>query len=459
MEIVSLRTEETLTLSKMFKVSGSIRRVIVMSAYIDIESIDELIKFLSDFSDSRGRPTLKIYIDKSSSRFFSNRKINMELLSRQNKIKSIFCNNSGIFLVQFGKLFHSKVYLVEGNKKGKLLFGSMNLTQKGINDNEEVLLVDNYEIGSRSISSKISKWVMEYSEKLNQKSTLVVDGVHGNFPSCMRQFLLDGSIYYELKEQAPFRFKLKLPDSVIKQKADIDRLLESNITDTISLESLISDKTHGLGKELPKLENVRSYWKKYCVETCYGFWNPGLWNDALTATLNSRKEQRKPYYDEIISILKDKDMDSELRMSFIKLCDRIQSYLVGINIFNWKYGKNEEALKAWDKWYANLLLKIDNEKFYNRLISGIASVPVPDVWNDPLSSTEFEDSFIESIIYHWSKEYTKETTNVIAQAISWNMDLGVEEKEETEIEQLKIAIDGWLEENPELSLVDFNEEE
>lgn len=127
---------------------------------------------------------------------------------------------------------------------------------------------------------------------------------------------------------------------------------------------------------------------------------------------------------------------------------------------NWKYGDSDKAIEAWNKWHTKLLEKVEeNEEFYNRLVSGIASVPTPDIWSDPLSSEEFEDSFFESIIYHWSKEYSRETINKIAQAIAWNLDLGTEEKNEMDAQQLKDALDTWLLENPESSIVDFNEEE
>lgn len=459
MELISLQSqEEKLSFKELFSVKGAVRNITAISAYIDIESIVQLIGFLSNSADSRGKPSLRIYIDKSSSRFFSDRKTRNELLDQQKIIQNKFSQQSGIFLVQFGKLFHSKIYLIEGNRYGKIILGSLNLTQKGISENEEILLVDNYEIKSRSISSKLSKWVKEYSEALELKSVSVANNNDGgNYPSCMRQFLLNGTIYYELKEQSPFRIKLHLPEKLIKQQAEIDPMLESSVTDTISVETLISEPINGLNIKLPSLGSTRAYWKKYCVETCYGHWNPDLWNDELVSTLEKRIEQRKPYYDKVISIIKERA--EEVESSFIGLCTRIQEYLITRGVSDWKYGELDKATEAWRKWHTNLLAKVDNEKFYNRLISGISSVPSPDVWSDPLSSREFEDSFFKSILYHWSKEYSKETTNVIAQAIAWNMDFGAEEKNEMDVIQLKESIDNWLSENPEASIVDFNEEE
>lgn len=328
----------------------------------------------------------------------------------------------------------------------------MNLTQKGVNDNEEILLIDDYHIDGRAISNRLSNWVKDYSGILLTKSTAIDDNLTGNYPSCMRQFLLDGTIYYELKEQNPFRFKLCLPDNIIKQQAVIDPLLESSITDTVSLEILIADI--GLGKKIPDLGNSRAFWKKYCVETCYGFWNPDLWNEELVATLENRIKQRKPHYDAIEKILNERGND--IRDAFLRLCERIQKHLVGLDIVDWKYGNPEKARESWIKWYEALLTKLKNKEFYNRLISGISSVPSPDVWSDPLSSAEFEDSFYESIVYHWSKEYSKETTNVIAKAIAWNLDLGDAEKGDIDLEQLKKTMELWFEKNLSSNIVEFN---
>ncbi|MFT6735611.1 MAG: hypothetical protein ACJAS9_003822 [Polaribacter sp.] len=458
MEIRSLQSEGNHeSLSELLQVSGAVRNIIAISAYIDIESISQLIDFLKSRADSRGKASLKIFIDKSSSRFFSNRETKRNLLEKQRKIQYLFSGDSGIFLVQFGKLFHSKVYLIEGNKNGKILLGSMNLTQKGVNDNEEILLIDDYHIDGRAISNRLSNWVKDYSGTLLTKSTAIDDNLTGNYPSCMRQFLLDGKVYYELKEQNPFRFKLCLPDNIIKQRAAIDPLLESSITDTVSLETLITEQSIGLGKKIPNLGKSRAPWKKHCVETCYGFWNPDLRNEELVATLENRIKQRKPHYDAIENILNESDRD--IRDSFLRLCERIQKYLVSLDIIDWKYGNPEKAEESWRKWYEALLTKLKNKEFYNRLISGISSVPSPDVWSDPISSTEFEDSFYESIIYHWSKEYSKETTNVIAQAVAWNLDLDDAEKDEMDLMQLKKAMELWFKKNLSSNIVEFNEEE
>lgn len=71
LKIRSLQSEgDHESLSELLQISGAVRNIIAISAYIDIESIGQLIDFLENCADSRGKASLKIFIDKSSSRFF-----------------------------------------------------------------------------------------------------------------------------------------------------------------------------------------------------------------------------------------------------------------------------------------------------------------------------------------------------------------------------------------------------
>jgi len=101
------------------------------------------------------------------------------------------------------------------------------------------------------------------------------------------------------------------------------------------------------------------------------------------------------------------------------------------------------------EWYGldRVLSKVDNKNYYDRLVLGISSVPTPDVWSDPLSAGEFEESFCDSVIYLWSKEITRETSNIVAQTIASNLDLDDNEKEELEVKKLQARIESWLQDN------------
>ena len=263
--------------------------------------------------------------------------------------------------------------------------------------------------------------------------------------------MLDGSIFYELKDQNPFIFKLHLPDGVSKQQTNIDDLLEANVVDSISLKSFIeSEKPNGLGIVLPEIGNVKPHWRKYCVETCYGFWNPSELKIDLETDLKRRIDARRDHFLELKKIVFERK--SDLRKSFMNLCTRISARIENLSAEEWKYANIENACAAWDKWYESLEEKIQNEKFFDRIISGIATVPSPDVWNDQLSASEFEESFCESLLYCWSKEYTNETSNLVASAIANIVDISSTQKDNCNAKSLATIIDKFLAKNRSTSL-------
>lgn len=458
MQIYSLRKEQNLnSIDNIFGINGAIRSITIISAYTDLFALNELLNFLEDNYDTRVYPTLRIFLDSSSSGFFTDKKIYVGFTDLNNRIAK-FCDElSGIYLVKWGSLFHSKCYLIKSNNYGKVIMGSLNLTKKGFTKNEEIVLMSEFNVNGRSKVNIIAKWIDdEYIGELLKKSQKISENTaQHSWSSCLRHLLLDGNIYYELKEQDPFRFKLHLPEDLIKQKAELDPLLESTISDSISIKILLSsdEKFGGMGLSFPQKQKSKKSWKRYCVETCYGFWNPLNCKGEIEAVLDERKKARKPYYDSIKKVLNKKKVD--VSKSFYTLIDRIRNN-ISKDYPDWKFNNKEKVQESWEAWYEILLEKInDNEKYYERLVSGITHVATPDVWSDPLSSREFEDSFLESLQYDWSKEYNRESSNIIAKSIARNIEL--EEDRKIPIDQLREKIEHWLNSNPELSLIDFNE--
>ena len=461
MFVQSLRMQNQVdSFAKLFAFKNNVNTVIAISAYVDIHSIRQLLEFTKEKSSKRSRPSLRFFIDKSSSHFFSD-SITKNALTELDEVIRTFCNDdSGIYLVRLGALFHSKAYLVEGRDKGKVFFGSLNLTNKGITSNEELVVSGEFNINGHSYGSRLADWVKKYADDLHENSIRVNEaakhGLRGSV-SCMRQMLLDGAIWYEQKEQKPFGFSLHLPEGVANQEANIDPLLDANVTDSISIERLITAvKPHGLEITLPPLSSSKSLWKKYCIETCYGYWNPICLKNELSKEIKKRAISRKPYYDMILVCIK-KDRQ-ELLACFLQLQARIQLYLANIGVNDWKYANQKNAEVAWNTWLNRVLEKASNQDYYKRLYLGISSVPTPDVWSDPLSAGEFEESFCESLLYLWSKEYSKETSNIVAQNVRFNLDLDENKMESIDTSNLQDRINRWLLENRSSVVCEVDEE-
>jgi len=399
-----------------------IKEIVIVSAYFDLKAL----KWMYKFSKKNPNIEVKIFIDKHSSKIFSNDKINNTLIK--------YSKNIHIFLVRYGKLFHSKLYYIKSDKNIKVSIGSLNFTFNAFQRNEEILneYIEDIDTQSEYVSS-IEEYIYSLEEK-SEKVTKELKNRHSN--SDLRSLLLDGYIYYESKEEESFSFKLKLPNKMRKIDTEIDPTLKANIVDSLTLERLILESPNLKNITFPKMNNSRSGWKKYCIETCYGYWSPSSFNDNLINILNEKEANRKPYFKKIKKLLENHP--EELEDAFIDVCNSIKNNLEGMS---WKYNDEAKARSAWKKWRKRVLKKFKNKTFYKRLVVGIAKVSPPDIWNDNLASEEFEDSFLDSIIYYWSKEYTRK----IAKIIAWNLEKNNDKfNKDIDSNKLKKEIEKWL---------------
>jgi hypothetical protein len=460
LEIISLRdNNEINSVRKLLNIDGAIHKVIIISAYTDPLTIKDLINYIRKNHDRRRPPSIRIFIDSSSSGFYTNKEMHEDYIKLSSRIKKFCKKDSGIYLVKWGSLFHSKFFLVQSTNYGKIIIGSLNFTNKGLTKNEELVLIEKYNVDGRAKANNIEKYIEKYYiEELKSKADKIDKNLnHSLRPSNLRHLLLNGNIYYTIKEQDPFRFKLDLPEDLIKQGSELNPLLEASTTNSISIVTLIgaNKNSGGMGISFPEIKEAKKSWKRYCVETCYGFWNPLVFRQEIEDIIEKRIEKREPFFESIRDTINDKRIEiSDCFYSFINVIRKQIN-----DEYEWKFNDLNKVVESWGNWYDLLLEKIvDNDKYYTKLMSGITSVSTPDVWNDPLSSIEFEESFLESIIYYWSKEYSKETRNIIAKSISKNLDLSRNNREKLSTSELRGKIEKWFHNNSSLNILDLNEQ-
>jgi hypothetical protein len=436
---------------ELLDIDGAIRSIFVISAYIDMDTIDAIVKHLDGRRDDRTSPRLWIYTDYCSSGFTTNptRRAEIEKFNKKLRRKE-FTEDSGLYLINSGSLFHSKCFHVKGNKQQRLILGSMNATQAALTRNEEIIVNGVSDIDSKSQLASLASWVENvYLAQLSEIAKKATVDLEETFsPKNLRQLLLSGWIYYETKEQDPFRFPLNLPKEIVELKSVIHPLLSARLVDSLSVISLVAESVGvgGLGHTFPEQRSSKESWKRHCIETCYGFWSPFVHDDAISEVINSRYEERKPYYSAIFKFLTDsKSLVSERFAAFSSsLNDAIKEanpHAV------WEAYEDKTLEPAWDRWYELMLSKLENKEYFRRIVSGIDWATVPDVWNDPIASKEFEDSFLDSLKYHWSKSYRQDTHRVVARAVAKNLELDLQTDGEIPNTKLKSAIERWCKAN------------
>lgn len=465
MELQSSRLAKNVSnnIDELLTIDGRVRSIIAISAYTDIQTIKELVSFARRAADARTPIVLRIYTDYSASGFTTNLDIANALRRCALRIRRFCDPDSGIYLVRTGGLFHSKCFLVQGNREQRLIVGSMNATHKGLTENEELIVNGVSRIGARNHITRMVSWIeREYIPRLNRCSTRITkDAVIYRYPTTMRQLLLDGWLYYEIKEQDPFRFTLNLPEEILHSRATLHPMLPAMTVDAVSVVDLITGNPvdGGLGYQFRRNRGQnRESWRRYCIETCYGFWSPSLYDEDITQILDNRREAREPYYSDLKEYLeRNEDTITE---HFKLFSDAIEKKIKGdFYQINWDAYHNGRLIETWERWYDRMLRKLNNEDHYKRIVLGVTRASVPDVWSDPIATDEFEDSFLESLKYYWSKSYAMKTAKVAANAIASNLGINMQDDDEIENGQLKKRIEKWCRINNTNSIFEVTDEQ
>ncbi|KXW57460.1 hypothetical protein FEMY_20230 [Ferrovum myxofaciens] len=400
-----------LTSACLFPENGAVRDVTIISAYTDLEMLGIICNQSFKQSDKRTGVRIRIFLDRLASTYENDKVTKMCMDSLGEKLQRNGASGSGIWLVKIGSLFHAKAVVIETNTNIACMVGSLNMTKKAFARNEELVLLGQSEANNRESATRIAKRISgEYCESLQAKSKQVPFSKEKIDQDSLQSLMLSGLMFHEVKEADPFRFNIGLPERFLEIKQTIHPLMKAELKDSISLETIItgSNSNDGLGYILPKIgeDGSRESWKKYCLDTCYGFWCPDLLRDDAEQAINSKRESRKPKFegengkDGLFSVIKTRR--KEITNCLHKILSSLNDKIIGNDISdpNWVV---ENVFSRWDSWYERLESKLKNEEICNRIILGVSPAPVPNVWSDPITSGEFESSFVDSLQFAFAK--------------------------------------------------------
>ena len=401
------------------------KRILAVSAYCDPESINQLINYMTKHGAKSPDLELVILLDRGARRIDEVKELDERIERNKNRNKNKKFNwRSGIYLAHFGELFHSKGYLVESRNEGKCAIGSLNLTQKGLTKNAELLAVYDYKIVSRSPISKFAKSFKNFvyqsanikKRKDDNKKYRVSEINKEDLKirhKTMREFFLDGKLYYEAKEIGPFCFKLHLPDEILKSPSGIIPNQKSQTPDILDMREEIN-----LGIEDDE-NKEKSLWKRYCFPTCYGYWAPDCHHEKIHDQLKKNKSREEGYKKTFNKLETRKE---EIWCALLEKCQIIYGNIISRekseNLYSkhrksWQFssseidGLDEEFLrKKYEDWFKKLN-RSNKKEFISRLCGNVQFTKMPDIWEDEEAVEDFEGSFKQSFNYLSSKSGSK----------------------------------------------------
>lgn len=407
------------TVDRLLDVDGSIRDLTIISAYTDIKMLRELCRKARRNADGRtSGPRIRIFLDRQASTYESDIKMKevMDRLSRKLKTGN---DGSGIWLVKVGPLFHAKAVVVETNTSLRYMLGSLNMTQKAFSKNEELVGLGYADVDSKAADNKIAKWISgAYCDKLKDLSQQVPFAREKQLePDSLQSLLLSGIMFHEEKESDPFRFNIGLPEAFLKIKQPVHPLMAAELKDSISMEAIIkgaeSDDGMGVRLPIPDQSESRESWKKYCLDTCYGFWCPDLLRDEAESAVEVTRKKRSPKFEGrtiaetghlvepgLFSIVRDNR--ERISACFFSILEKLDNQIAAQLPVDRDWDIKAVRIR-WGRWYDRLIEKLENEQIRERIVLGVYTAPVPNVWSDPITSRVFETSWIEGLQFAWSK--------------------------------------------------------
>ena len=390
--------------------------VYVVSAYTDTALIDWLIDRLEQRGSGNGGVKFKIYLDESQSRFVDGSSSKAFLINLNEKISNaktksrrrLFSQDSGIFLVKRGSLFHSKLIITESKNKKKLLIGSLNFTAKAFDFNEEICLVQDAE---KRRTPQLIKQAYEYIESLetSYKNTIHNKSGQGRLDNTkvykvsenlnietdfgaeasLIDYLMKGVLIHPSKSKTfNLYFNLKLNqdliDNALKEDENISSLIESNsMRKSLSVMKMLQKLNVTLDNSCSRIGV-----KRFCIDTPLGWWCPPEKYQDLDAEMKKNNEEEKN--KKLFQILREKR--SELTEMFKDVVCAINEKIKKYNC-TWEYENLDAAVSDWKKWYGNKLEKENDPIWFGRLNSKFTVSRVPNFADDPVACEEFENAF------------------------------------------------------------------
>ncbi len=381
---------------------GVLRQVQIASAYFDLESVNDLFEIIKSRRPKQSKIKIRFFFDRAAARLHSDQATLKRLQEINAELREFGTDDSGLYLVQIGTLFHSKIYQSLSASSGKIWVGSMNLTQNGLKRNEETMFGGDFNVESRSALRKLSADINGYFDSIiTEGRAIPITEFSSRSPVIgIRDFFMDGVIFFRHSIQSPFAFKLYLPEEILHQPSEIDPLLGASQNDSIMLTSLIRDSERKRIDE-PTNKPKQPRWKQWCIETCYGFWTPTAYLETVRKAVKDGENHRRPKFEKLKEKISKGETRSEIEQNFMALHKSITTYLSKRDIPDptWKFSNADDAKERWNSWVSRLASKLSDDSYFDRLVAEVAEAPCPDVWNDPLSAKEFELSFGEHILY------------------------------------------------------------
>jgi hypothetical protein len=347
----------------------------------------------------------------------------LDKLARQKeKLSNLSLNNPNLNfkLIDSGYLLHTKLYFIQNNGEIIVYIGSSNASTNSLNRCEELML----RVSWNDLPDSEQEYIKNYINSLQEQSFDFREISIGLKTLSLRHFFGQGKLYTKTTEAFNPSVEMdfgEYHDQVMQRlrNTGADPLARLLITATnrISILKLLDIDLEGGGGK----EGI----KKYGLYTTYGLWIPDGYTQEVARVLTTSDTFNGKKY-KLQSIREALNNEQKI----IGKYQEVLVYVAGLigkqsNLF--LQGGNESTnirrLRSKLDWCRQ---KLDNQHFYELLLSPYYSSPMPDIWDDGYAVDDFIESVYNSLITEHEKTMH---LNLLYQSIV-NLNGGFNDEEE-----------------------------
>jgi len=383
------RTTPTLTTERLFRELQGARGVDIAAAYYDLEFCRTLLR-------AARANTLQ------SIRLLFNRLGGSRLMEQKRQLQGLMRSRAGspsvdIRLAQAPGIFHSKLIFIHKRRSHVGWVGSANATRAAFERNEEIMLRLDGELGT-----------LEDYFDTTWENAVPLQSVNAERARTLIDFFRSGSLFFKASRQVIFTFN-PFTEMVAAMSDSDRRKLEQIVPEYADSAGVIgpfnviralSLRPQNEGHDDP-VQRVGIAARS--VETCYGYWVPHDERSELLKRIAGAGASREKGLGRIRSKMQQVGPDAIL--------NRFRDYLRSVRLGLLKQGFDEASLARlggdrvfsdsarFERFYAKLEENLSNDAWVKRYAAPLLEGSVPEIWDDPVASDEFETSFFESLAF------------------------------------------------------------
>lgn len=402
-----LENVEQLSLEKLISLMKEKEIVKIVSCYYGIESLNKMLKELK--GNSRQTDIVISAVGLSKENWIA--QINM-LLDEKNGL--CLGNHQNVYLYTKFSLLHSKIYFSkssrfkESARGAKCLVGSANLSSNAFNCNEEILaeILDNETKNSieKYIDAILNDTDCLYSlrDLINKKRN---DGEIFDLSreigcpedtKTIIKYISSGYLFFQSRRNFSLgfsdnEFREETKDKLVENVANGQNFVKKSKSLDVSAILGLSAEEDDESQEQKNNESKRISIRSNSVETCFGYWVPEERYKLVTDLIFSKDEDktaREKKYNQIYEVLQSNEKgltgvaEENLKTAFAQAG-------LAEDRFSYYRDKVLKHIKSKRIYYKN------NRELYIK--NCFCITPMPNIFEDPVSTTEFIDSLWSDI--------------------------------------------------------------